>query len=399
MATTTTRTRGGYTSADWEDFVLTGPGTLPGQYMRLFWHPILLAKDLPAGQALPIKVMSEEFTLYRGESGTPHLVEFRCAHRGTQLSSGWIEDDCIRCRYHGWKYDASGQCVDQPMEDTSFAPKVRIKSYPVQEYLGLIFAYLGEGEPPPIPRYSSLEAEGLLEWEYYVRGCNYFNFMENDFGHGAFVHRDPRLPKGVFYPPVVTVEECPFGITAYMQYPRDLQIMLQGMPNMRYVKSAPRDPQSGAWRDTMMWKVPIDDESHMSLKAELVHLTGDAARRYQERRQAWLDRGGRVFAPELSDAILAGKARLEDLEGRPEINMANLSDDVTQIGQGRIRDRRHERLGKSDEYVILLRKIWARECRALAEGRPLTQWSLPDNLIPTPGFKQERAPSGVVYEK
>ena len=58
--------------------------------------------------------MSEDFTLYRGESGSPHCVAFRCAHRGTQLSTGWVEGDELRCFYHGWKYDVDGRCVDLP---------------------------------------------------------------------------------------------------------------------------------------------------------------------------------------------------------------------------------------------------------------------------------------------
>src|SRR3954451_8659959 len=143
--------------ARYTDFVHTGPGTLAGRYLRSFWQPVALSQDLPAGRALPIRIMSEDFTLYRGESGTPHLVAFRCAHRGTQLSTGWVEGDDLRCFYHGWKYDETGQCVEMPAEDPSFPPKVKIRSYPVQEYLGLIFAYLGEGEPPALPRFPALE--------------------------------------------------------------------------------------------------------------------------------------------------------------------------------------------------------------------------------------------------
>src|SRR5687768_3529173 len=94
---------------EWSDFVHTGPGTLAGNYLRTFWHPIYVAEDLAPGSAKPIKFANQEFTLYRGEAGVPHVVGFRCAHRGTQLSLGWVEEDCIRCRYHGWKYDASGQ--------------------------------------------------------------------------------------------------------------------------------------------------------------------------------------------------------------------------------------------------------------------------------------------------
>lgn len=87
--------------ADYRELFRTAPGTPGGRYMRLFWHPVYSAEDLKPGWAKPIQIMSEKFTLYRGESGTPHVVAFRCAHRGLQLSLGWVEDDCIRCRYHG----------------------------------------------------------------------------------------------------------------------------------------------------------------------------------------------------------------------------------------------------------------------------------------------------------
>src|SRR3954464_8110015 len=128
-------------TADYTDFAHVGPGTLAGRFMRRFWHPVFRSEDLPMGRAKPIKVMGEEFTLYRGEGGVPHLVDFRCAHRGTQLSTGWVEGDAIRCFYHGWMYDGGGQCVEQPAEPQPFCEKVRIGSYPVRDYLGLIFAY------------------------------------------------------------------------------------------------------------------------------------------------------------------------------------------------------------------------------------------------------------------
>ena len=96
------------------DYVHTGPDTLCGKYLRTFWHPVYRSEDVTLGRAVPLEVMNEHVTLYRGEEGDPHLVAFRCAHRGTQLSSGWVEGDSIRCRYHGWKYDSSGQCVEQP---------------------------------------------------------------------------------------------------------------------------------------------------------------------------------------------------------------------------------------------------------------------------------------------
>src|SRR2546430_9491158 len=146
-----------WTEADWTDFVHVGPGTLAGEYMRQFWHPIMRVDDLPAGRAKPIRIMSEDLTLYRGEDGTPHCIAFRCAHRGTQLSTGWVEGDNLRCLYHGWEYDSSGQCIEQPAEPEPFCGKIRLRSYPAQEYLGLIFAYLGDGEAPPLPRRPAVE--------------------------------------------------------------------------------------------------------------------------------------------------------------------------------------------------------------------------------------------------
>src|SRR6476661_5158428 len=84
--------------AEYLDYEHTGPGTLAGRYLRSFWQPVSRAVDLAPGRAVPVRMMSEDFTLYRGEGGEPHMVAFRCAHRGTQLSVGWVEGDCIRCR-------------------------------------------------------------------------------------------------------------------------------------------------------------------------------------------------------------------------------------------------------------------------------------------------------------
>src|SRR3954453_20964460 len=145
---------------DYTDHVHVGPGTLTGRYLRRFWQPVYEAAALARGHAKPLRILGEDYTLYRGEDGTPHVVAPRCSHRGTRLSTGWVEGDCIRCFYHGWKYDASGQCVEMPAEDPSFPPKVKIASYPTREYLGLIFGYVGEGEPPALPCFPDFECDG-----------------------------------------------------------------------------------------------------------------------------------------------------------------------------------------------------------------------------------------------
>ena len=369
--------------ADYTDFHHTGPGTLAGRYMRRFWQPVYVAADLPPGHARPIRVMSEDCTLYRGEGGTVHLLDFRCAHRGTQLSTGWVEGDCIRCFYHGWKYDGAGQCVEQPAEEASFARKVQIRSYPTEEYLGLVFAYLGEAEgddtealrPPPLPRYRELEQEGVLDVSTYTRLCNYFNNLENgpDPVHLAFVHRASGFTdNGLVGVPRVEAEESDWGLTVRATRPGGgVRVTQFGLPNLGHIKSSPDYP-GGPWQDALSWRVPVDDDHHRSFNANLTHVTGEAAAQYRERRRARPTGTGPSVA-ELAAAVLRGDLRIDDLKDHPGI--VGVQDTVAQVGQGVIADHEHERLGRSDAGVILLRKLWARELQALAEGRPLKQWT------------------------
>ena len=110
------------------DLVRTGPGTPGGKFMRSFWTAIYRSKDLPKGHAKPIRIMSEDYTLYRGESGKAQVIDYRCPHRGAQMHLDWVDGDDIRCVYHGWKYDCSGQCIEQPAEQASFAAKVKMRT-------------------------------------------------------------------------------------------------------------------------------------------------------------------------------------------------------------------------------------------------------------------------------
>ena len=370
------------------NFVHTGPGTLAGRYLRRFWQPVYVSEKLKTGQTAPIRTMSEDFTLYRGASGAPYVVDFRCAHRGTQLSIGWVEEDCIRCFYHGWKYNGTGQCVEQPAENESFASKVKIRSFPTQDYLGLVFVYLGEGAPPPFPRYPQLEVEGTLEVSSYVRQCNYFSTLENgvDQVHVPFTHAKSNFTKfGLNWDiPKISAEETEYGVAMYGTRANGVsRVNHYLMPNILYIKGSP-DESVEMWRDAFAWRVPIEDSSHASFNISLVHITDEAVERYRERRRR--QRATVVKLPsarEMADAVLAGKLSIHEIEDRPDI--VNIQDHVAQEGQGAIPDRNAERLGQSDAAVILMRKIWVRELRALLEGRPLKTWSLPDTVIASSG--------------
>ena len=206
-------------SPPWRDLAHIGPDTLAGRFIRRFWHPVCLARDLQPGRAVPVRMLGEDFTLYRGESGQPHALAFRCAHRGTQLSTGWVEGDNLRCFYHGWVYDGQGQCVEQPAEPEPFCQRIRIRRYPVEEYLGLIFVYFGEDPAPPLPRYPEFEGDGLLEVNSYLRPCNYFNQLDSnmDEAHVAFVHRSSEftstgLNRDI---PAISGQETDYGVVKY----------------------------------------------------------------------------------------------------------------------------------------------------------------------------------------
>jgi 5,5'-dehydrodivanillate O-demethylase oxygenase subunit len=371
---------------EFSEFVHTGPGTLAGRYLRLFWQPVCCAYELKAGSALPVRILGEDFTAYRGESGAAYLVGPRCAHRGTQLSVGWVEGECIRCFYHGWKYDGSGQCVEQPAEGQSFADKVRIASYPAREYLGLIFAYLGAGEPPPLPRYPRFESADIsLDVAALKRICNYFNNIDNslDSVHVRFVHqchRDSVNDKVVLGDPVITVEETEWGVRRYAKYPNGKDVtFFFGMPNINFINGQVVDLAIKR-ADVIVFKVPVDDENHIHFEVRAIPLTGEQGRKWIEERrelraQAEKDR------PELVRQILAGKLHLNNVDPN-RVDFVMVEDEVAQTGQGAIAVRSNEHLGRSDRGVFLLRKIWERELKNLAEGRPIKQWAYRPDMVP-----------------
>jgi len=385
--------------AEYMDIEHTGPGTLAGRYLRTFWHPVYRAEDLAPGRAVPITIMSEQFTLYRGEDGAPHLLDFRCAHRGTQLSTGWVEGDCIRCFYHGWKYDASGQCVEQPAEDAGFAGKVRIRSYPVRDYLGLMFAYLGPAErgdtgafrPPPFRRYPDFEQPGVLiairpeSWP-----CNYFNRLDNDPDamHVLFTHRESIARVGRAHQYLtrrLSAEVTEYGVRTTMSVPgRPDEYLHSHMPNVNQLRvktgvASARSDAEPIYEDRITWAVPIDDENSHRFELNLVHLTGPEGEAYRERfRQI---QAATRPPNEIGDAILAGKLRISDLDPPfSTYELFRVEDYVAQVGQGRIVDRANDRLGRIDSGVVLRRKLWQRELKALADGRPLHAWVIPEGL-------------------
>ena len=380
------------TATDYADFVRTGPDTLAGRYLRRFWQPVYRSQDLSPGQAAPIRIMGEQFTLYRGEQGNVHLVAFRCAHRATQLSTGWVEGDGIRCLYHGWKYDGAGQCVEQPSEDPGFAAQVKIASYPVHEYLGLVFAYLGDGVPPPFRRFPDFERPFVVEaGPPEIWPCNYFNRIDNacDAQHVLYTHRETIIRAGrtnQLSQRSISSEETEYGIRTAVQVPdRPPSYLHFHMPNINQTRSATRvegtmaDAQS-LWVDRLFWRVPIDDDHSISFVVDCVHLTGEEADAYRERRR-FAQETQTAPLNDIGETVLAGRAHVRAMDpGLSTYKTFWVEDYATQVGQGPIADRGHERLGRNDGGVVLLRKLWERELLRLASGSPLKEWKTPAGL-------------------
>ena len=181
-------------------------GTPMGGLLRRYWQPVGLA---PYASTLPrqVRVLGEDLILFRDKRGRPGLVHPRCAHRGSSLFYGRVEDAGIRCCYHGWMFDVEGRCVDQPCEPRNgerFRDKVRQPWYPVEERYGMLWAYLGPAEKKPLlPRYNALEDLGPGE-QLFTDDCNigsgrnnrdpvpmnWLQHFENiqDFGHFLWLH-------------------------------------------------------------------------------------------------------------------------------------------------------------------------------------------------------------------
>lgn len=367
-----------------DDFNYTGPGTPAGQYLRRFWQPVYHSSDLTVGQPVPLHILNEVFTLYRGSSGQAFLLEQRCSHRGLQLSTGRVEGDDLRCFYHGWKFSGNGICLEQPVENDLSRSRGNLRSYPVREYLGLIFGYFGEGEPPPFPLYPQFEHfDGYIETNSYLRNCNYYQNLENalDTSHVGFVHGDNSASfEGFGRGSALVAKESDWGVAYTFTRPDGASRVHQfGMPNLFYFLALPVDEDIG-WQESLMWFVPISDDRHMQFWLHRVRAEGDMARRIQERREkrrTEID----LAHQDVAEDILHGRMSIRDVDPA-RVDMVQLQDDIAQIGQGRIVDRSREQLGRADIGVVAIRRLWIREITAMLEGRPLKQWELTQTCIP-----------------
>jgi nitrite reductase/ring-hydroxylating ferredoxin subunit len=174
-----------------------GPGTPCGEYLRRFWQPIITSEEL---QDLPrrLRIMGEDLVAFRDQSGAVGLLELHCPHRGTSLEFGLVSKKGIRCCYHGWLFDVDGKILETPGEPSESTLKDRLYhgAYPVHEYCGLVFAYMGPpDQQPAFPILDTYDLPGyqLVARPGYIWPCNWLQVKENsmDPAHLAFLHTLP----------------------------------------------------------------------------------------------------------------------------------------------------------------------------------------------------------------
>lgn len=265
--------------------VETGPGTPGGMVLRAYWQPAALTEEL-AGErpVVEVTLLGEDLVLFRDEQGRLGLVSRYCPHRGVDLSYGRLEDGGLRCPFHGWLFDVDGACLETPAEPlgSTFHTRVRLGCYPVVERNGIVWAWMGGGEPPALPGLDCFVAPAAQVFAFKGRwDCNWLQAHEVgiDPSHASFLHRFAELEEETYGlqframvadtgiavvklmreagPPVITVEPTAFGFrtrTLRDFHGRFTHVRVSNciFPNAIAIAMSPT-------MTIMQWHVPIDD--------------------------------------------------------------------------------------------------------------------------------------------
>jgi 5,5'-dehydrodivanillate O-demethylase oxygenase subunit len=361
----------------------TAADTLMGQLLRRFWHPVALSTDLKAGSACPIRVLGENLTLYRGKSGRPYLIGGRCAHRCSVLHTGVIDDEQLRCMYHGWRYNGDGVCTDMPAEKKQRPTEIKIAGYPAHEYCGLIFAYLGQ---QPVPEFDLPRKEVFEEGRRFVFAkrevwdCNWFQQVENslDAVHLSFAHlwgsaeQFGMMAASGGEIPELAYSETSSGVRQIATRSNgNVRISDWTFPNNNHIV-VPGPNKNDPWPHVSVWAVPADDTHTMRFRLCSLQEDDPANRETIERSQK--------FDPsQHAEKLFRG-----DLTGITDQALISSQDYVAVRGQGEIVDRTQENLSSSDLGVVFLRRVFLRELEAIQNGQPTKQWARPSESLHLP---------------
>jgi 5,5'-dehydrodivanillate O-demethylase len=336
-----------------------GPGTPMGNLLRRYWMPIAGVSEFDTVAIKPVRLFGEDLVLYKDLEGRFGLVDRHCPHRRADLSYGFVESCGIRCNYHGWLFDGSGRCLEQPFDDLAhpearFREKVRITSYPVETLGGLIWAYLGPQPAPLLPNWEPFTwKNGFVQISKAIIPCNWFQCQENaiDPIHFEWMHRNwtVRL-KGDLGPygkrhVRIDFKEFEYGFT----YHRLVEGMPEDHPRWTIGRIA-LWPNCLGPNQHFEWRVPIDDENTLFIMWHFTPVPKERRPYVQQSIPTW---EGPVIDPQTGRFITS--------------HIAN-QDFVAWVGQGVVADRTKEMLSPSDRGIIMMRKRFFEDLKRIERG-------------------------------
>jgi 5,5'-dehydrodivanillate O-demethylase len=336
-----------------------GRGTPCGEMLRRYWWPIGFS-ELVTEKQIPTKVrlLGEDFVLFRDGALRLGLLELHCSHRGTSLEFGRVEDQGIRCCYHGWLYDVAGRCLEQPAEpgESTFKDRILHPAYKVQEIAGFIFAYLGPDPAPLLPRYDLfLEENGERVIGAGTEYCNWLQRAENsvDQTHLVALHA-PEYPQMALKRPEIGWQKTVYGAKVTMHVPG------VSKPKHSHWVFPSHTRHTTARKDrvpdhAIRFRVPTDDTTTKTFWL-----------RFTPNDEANRGRPLRLKTVGFEDDKPGIYTRVDD--GWWGI-ASHDQDRVAQESQGEIYDRTREHLGVSDEGVILLRQTIKESIEAVRQGQ------------------------------
>jgi len=356
-----------------------GPGTPMGDLLRHYWHPIAGVQQLDEKpfRTLEIELMGEELVLFRDLNGELGLIERYCSHRRVNLARGMVEQDGVRCPYHGWKFGKTGECLEQPFETTqkpegTFRKKCGLKGYHVQEYCGLIWGYIGPEPVPYLPKWPGMRnSEAIFDVSACVLECNWLQCQENspDPLHSEWLHRRYSDYVTKVQSSSSIVDFHGLGTTAGNSTQKiRFREFEHGQVKMRLVEGDtgeeedwtvghptlfPNGLATGCqWHYIMQFRVPMNDTRtyHVSL-----HIYPAAPG---------------TKAPK-QDVVPYRDVPLYDENGDWIVDTVFNQDYMAWVEQGAIAQRDKEKLGFSDVGIIEYRKMLFRAIEDMKAGRPI----------------------------
>jgi phthalate 4,5-dioxygenase len=361
-----------------------GPGTLAGGLLRNYWQPVALAEELDGPRPVKaVRLLGENLVLFRHD-GKYGLLERHCPHRGADLAYGRLEDGGLRCSFHGWLFDTSGRCLATPAEPegSRMCEHIRQRAYPVVERSGILFAYLGAGEPPAFPHFDCFVAPG--EYTFAFKGywdCNWLQALEVgiDPAHASWLHKffedeDPAASYGRQFRATPADSEMPMSKvlrefdrpeirverTAYGMRLQTLRKLNDKSTHLRVTNILcpqafviPMSPEM----TISQWHVPVDD--YGCYWYSIFTSFGAPVDKDTMRNQRLKTYPAPDYRP------LVGRHNgwgFDPLEQRKSTFTGmgfdiNIHDQWACESQGRLQDRTREHLGSTDKGIALYRRI------------------------------------------